>query len=725
MPLIPSLSNSLAGMKTAQGQLDIISRNITNVDTVGYTRKSAQQSNSVLAGYNQGVKLNDVTRQVNEGLLRSYLSSNSLTGNLASQNEYLSKTETLLGSPQANNSISANVASLQTAFNTFASDVTSASGRYNLLSEATTLTSRMNSISQEIQKLRGDADLNITEDVEEINSLLDSLKQLNDEIVKYKVLRYDGVADLEDNRDQALRDLSSKIDITYFKRDNGEIVIQTKGGVTLLDDEAHHLSHNATAQASPTMTYAGGNIAGIFVDGWDITSQIQDGSLKGLIEVRDTILPSLQSQLDELAGSLKDSINQLHNQGTAFPNTPDSLTGTRGFLDTSAQQIKIEEGDVRFVIFDDSGKQVATTNLRGGLGFTEGTLDDMATELQNWLQSATGANLPQASVSFDKDGKLVIKTGDSNYNLSIIDEEGSPAGSAQKGATIKFDVNGDGEYDRTFEGFSSFFGLNDFFVGSDNETIYDSKVLGLNSNLGVRANTVWSFSDKENGLDFGSITITSNDSLSSIVSMINNNKDLNGTLHASLVPNGSGYMLRIENTGGGQLEISETGGNGNSTLIERIGLAPSNVNAAISLDVRSDIKTSPVSIVGGTPEFNATTGEYVQNPAANSIATKMSEVFSVSQNFKQSGTIAQTQTTLSNYASTFVGNIASQTSTSEESLNYQQTLTDSIATKEAKISGVDIDEELGQMIIFQQTYAACAQAFTASKEILDMLLSLV
>ena len=218
--------------------------------------------------------------------------------------------------------------------------------------------------------------------------------------------------------------------------------------------------------------------------------------------------------------------------------------------------------------------------------------------------------------------------------------------------------------------------------------------MGLNSNLGVRANTVWSFSDKENGLDFGSITITSNDSLSSIVSMINNNKDLNGTLHASLVPNGSGYMLRIENTGGGQLEISETGGNGNSTLIERIGLAPSNVNAAISLDVRSDIKTSPVSIVGGTPEFNATTGEYVQNPAANSIATKMSEVFSVSQNFKQSGTIAQTQTTLSNYASTFVGNIASQTSTSEESLNYQQTLSNSIATKEAKISGVDIDEEL-------------------------------
>lgn len=103
----------------------------------------------------------------------------------------------------------------------------------------------------------------------------------------------------------------------------------------------------------------------------------------------------------------------------------------------------------------------------------------------------------------------------------------------------------------------------------------------------------------------------------------------------------------------------------------------------------------------------------------------MGEVFSASFDFKQSGTIAQTKTSLSNYAATFVGNIASQTSNSEASLSYQTELTNSISLKEAQISGVDIDEELGQMIIFQQTYAACAQAFTASKEILDMLLSIV
>ena len=58
-------------------------------------------------------------------------------------------------------------------------------------------------------------------------------------------------------------------------------------------------------------------------------------------------------------------------------------------------------------------------------------------------------------------------------------------------------------------------------------------------------------------------------------------------------------------------------------------------------------------------------------------------------------------------------------------LAYQQELTKSISTKEAQISGVDMDEELSQLIVFQQSYAACAQMFTASKEILDMLLNMV
>ena len=51
MALLSGLQTSLTGMKVAQQQLDIIGRNVANVDTEGYTRKIAQQKNVILAGY--------------------------------------------------------------------------------------------------------------------------------------------------------------------------------------------------------------------------------------------------------------------------------------------------------------------------------------------------------------------------------------------------------------------------------------------------------------------------------------------------------------------------------------------------------------------------------------------------------------------------------------------------------------------------------------------------
>ena len=727
MVMLAGLQTSLSGMKAAQNQLNIVSSNIANVDTVGYTRKTAAQNNVILGGSSVGVQLGDITRTVNEGLLKSYLASNSTTNNFSAQSQYLEKAETLLGTPQGNNSIAANVGDLQSAIETFASDVTSASGRYTLLTNASTLANRLNSLTTEIQKLRGDADLNVSESCDKINDYLDKLQELNDQIVKYKVLNYDGVADLEDQRDQALRELSGLIDISYFKRENGEIVIQTNGGVTLLDRYPHYLSHSPVAQASPTSSYAGGGINGIFIDGQDITSSIKDGELKGLIEIRDNLLPSLQSQLNELAGVLKDNINQMHNRGTAYPNAPSELTGTRTFIDPDNQNIQISNGDVHFTIFDGNGNQVATTTLLAGLGFPDagGSVSDMVGLLNDWLTSADGANLPQAYAQINDDGKLVINTGDSNYSFAVQDLASSTPGSNQQDVTIQYDVNGDNVADRTMQGFSYFFGLNDFFTSTTNENVYDSNVMSLTANLGVTSPITLNFATGNN-TNLGSITISSSDNLQTIVNKINSDTNLNGQIKASLIPNGNGYVLQINNTSGEQLEISEQAVNGQTSgFLERIGMHPSNADAAGSIAVRQDLMENPASIAAGSPEFNTNSGEFQLNPAANNIANDMASVFSESLTFAQAGNIAQTSTTIANYASTFVGAVATETSSAQANLSYQQELTDSISLKEATISGVDQDQELAQLIIFQQSYAACAQTFTASKEMLDILLSMI
>ena len=52
----------------------------------------------------------------------------------------------------------------------------------------------------------------------------------------------------------------------------------------------------------------------------------------GAIEIRDNTLTSLQSQLDEMSQVLITQINQVHNQGTAYPNMPYKMVGSSTFI---------------------------------------------------------------------------------------------------------------------------------------------------------------------------------------------------------------------------------------------------------------------------------------------------------------------------------------------------------------------------------------------------------
>ena len=718
MALVSGLSSALSGMHVAQSQIGLVSNNIANVDTEGYTRKTSQQLSNVVAGLGVGVKMVGATRMVDQSLLRSYLVSNSLSGNLNKTHDFLEKTENLIGTPQNNNSLATDVANLQSSFETLATDVTSSANRYSLVANAVSLASRLNTVSTEIQSLRGDADLEIEAVCEKINNNLSSIAHLNNEIVKYKALGYDGTADLEDQRDEALKELSGYIDISYYTRDNGEIVLQTKGGVSLLDRDAVRLSHSAVARAATDISYANGNINGIFVGEDDITPLIKNGELKGLIDIRDSVLPSLQTQLDELAGVMKDALNAIHNQGTSYPGTMTTLVGSRSFIDPQNQIVKIEKGDVRLAIFDASGNQVATTTLVGDLKFDANgeTVSDLVKDVNDWMQ----LTLPRAQANLDINGHVVIDTGDSGYYLSIIDTQTSTMGSPQEDAVITLDNNNDGLTDRTFNGFSAFLGLNDLFVTSSSEYIYESNVMSKSVDLGVRSRVTLNFATSTQSAD---LQINVGDTLEDIVNNINKNESLNSQIRACLIPNGSGYMLQISNSSGEQLEINEVIPSGGQAtgFLSRIGLKVSHCNAAAQLKVREDIQVNPNILSVGEPEFNVNTGKYVLNDGNNSVANEMARVFAREQNFGQSGTLAKVKTTLADYASTFVGSIASQTSSTKTNLDYQSGLVSSIADKQANLSGVDSDEELSNLIIYQQSYAACAQVWSATRELIDIL----
>lgn len=722
MALISGLNTSISGLKMNQSHLDAVSRNIVNANTPGYSRKTYSQHNVVLDGRGAGVGLSQMQRHVDEGLLKSFLSANSLGGTIASENKYLNNIESVIGSPLGNNSLANNITNLHKAFENLNSNINSAASKYDLISSAKSFTDRINSLSISVQKSRAEADQEIASQVNQINSILEKLAVQNDDIVKYTALGYDGVPDLLDERDEYLKELSSYLDISYFTRESGEIVIQTVDGANLLDKEAHKLSHNAISKSSALTSVNGGGISGIYIDGVDITNKLKNGTIKGLINIRDNVMPSLQSQLDELSAKMADSINKEHNMGTSFPNLRDRLEGTANFVDSSLQQIKIENGDVRFTIFDSEGKQVSTAVLGADLGFTSGSIDTMTTALENWLKSPTGANLPNAKASVDGNGNFVIDTGDSEYCVSIMDVENATLGAKQTNVKVSFDANGDGVFDKTTEGFSNFFGLNDFFVNESKDTTYESKVINPNINLGLNSPSTLSFSDKTNGLNYASITINPGDNIQAIIDKINNDPQLSQNIKATLVPSGDGYVLRINNSTGEQLEITETS---STNLMNKLKLSNSSAMSSNNMTIREDLLSNPDLVSVGSPEYDKTSGEYWLSATSNTIANKLASAMTEPISFSQAGSLSATSSSLADYAATFVGIIASSASSSNQEAQYQFSLLESIQSKQDILSKVDVDEELANLIIFKQSYEACAQALNVAVEMMDILLSSV
>jgi flagellar hook-associated protein 1 FlgK len=79
-------------------------------------------------------------------------------------------------------------------------------------------------------------------------------------------------------------------------------------------------------------------------------------------------------------------------------------------------------------------------------------------------------------------------------------------------------------------------------------------------------------------------------------------------------------------------------------------------------------------------------------------------------------------TTLENYLHDFVGSIGIQSQSVQREREYNEVIIDQLKMTRENISGVSIDEEMTNLIKFQQAYAAAAKLVTTADEMLKVIL---
>jgi flagellar hook-associated protein 1 FlgK len=725
MSLTLAINSAITGLATAQAGLDVVSSNIANVNTEGYTRKVFNQESLVLAGKGAGVQLSNITRTVDDKLLQSVRNANSTVGSLQALNDYLSQVQDTFGTTATNSSLANAVNNLAQQFSTLAADAANSTPQLQTVQAAQQMAGSITTLGNTLQTLRLNADREIASLTDKINSDLQTISTLNDQIALNQATNR-GTADLEDKRDTALNDLSTMIDIRYFKNANGSMTVFTTDGTTLVDSEPTTVSHVPLTLVNPTDSYAGGNFNGIIAGVRDITTSIRSGRLKGLIDLRDSTLPDMQAQIDELASALKTQINQIANRAVAFPASVNNLTGTTQFMSTSTTTMTISQGEPNIILFDPSGNEAFSSRLldTAGINFTNGgTLDDMASAVQTWVR-AQDPQLANATVAFNSTGQLTVNLGTDAYSIGFRDEQSAIKGSGQQDATIGLDLDGDGQIDKTQYGFSNFLGLNDFFVSTPNLTEWTSGFKPANYTLTTTSARTLSFADTDNptGIPGGTITVNPNDSLENIAAAINANTALHGIVEADVIPEAGGQRLRIRNIVGNQLVVTQQGG---TDAVDALDLNPTTGGVSQSLAVNQSLINNASLVPKGQAQLDPLTGKYVLGNAENSVAMQLADLMTNQAPIKAAGSLAAGNITFADYAGTIISQSASQTSVAQTNLQLQSDLQSAIELKQSQLSGVNLDEEMSQLLVYQRSYAAAAKVVSTTQSLFDVLNNMV
>ena len=79
--------------------------------------------------------------------------------------------------------------------------------------------------------------------------------------------------------------------------------------------------------------------------------------------------------------------------------------------------------------------------------------------------------------------------------------------------------------------------------------------------------------------------------------------------------------------------------------------------------------------------------------------------------------------TLSEYASRSVSSLGQDISGAKDRLEVQSTVVDLLNTQRSEVSGVSMDEEVSNMVQYQQAYQASSRYFNVLSEMMDTLIN--
>lgn len=310
MSLSTALTNALSGLRASTLEAELVSNNVANAQTPGYTKRTAELASATVGSTGAGVRVAGVTLVQDPAILASRRVAEAGLASSDVTLEAVTRLSDRLGQPGDPAALAQLATDFETSLQAAASDPASDTALDTVVQSAGRLADAIGTLSTETQRMRMTADAEIAGQVQLVNENLREIEALNRQIQMVSTGGGDASA-LVDARKALIDEVNTIIPIREVPRENGAVALYSARGATLLDGVAGELDFTPTPVIGQGMTQAGGDLSGLSLNGRPLTvgetgetGMADGGSLGALFSLRDTVLPAYADQLDALAEDL-------------------------------------------------------------------------------------------------------------------------------------------------------------------------------------------------------------------------------------------------------------------------------------------------------------------------------------------------------------------------------------------------------------------------------------
>ncbi|MBS0967473.1 flagellar hook-associated protein FlgK [Chimaeribacter arupi] len=310
------INTAMSGLNAAQAALSTASNNISNVTTAGYNRQTAVISQNTgtntAQGYiGNGVVTSGVNREYNQFIVNQLRSASTTNSALTSYYNQVSQVDDLLS--DSTNSLST---TMQTFFSNLQSMVSNPgddAARQTVLGSAQGLVNQFQSTDKYLKDMESGVNQQISDNVDLVNNYAKQIATLNNQISRARGAAGSEPNALLDQRDQLVSELNDLVGVSVTQQDGDTMNISVAGGLMLVQGGNAYSLEAVPSSSDPsrlTIGYNRGNGTSEVPE-----SQLTTGTLGGLLSFRSESLDPARNQLGQLAVTMADQFNQIHEAG--------------------------------------------------------------------------------------------------------------------------------------------------------------------------------------------------------------------------------------------------------------------------------------------------------------------------------------------------------------------------------------------------------------------------